>query len=134
LVLNKKAYSTTKNNTPPRKLYKGIKKNNPTKIMTTQQTPETEQIEQKIFQKIYRKAQPGTNYLKAKEEDNQKPHYQNHYLEDEKITEIINQELDKHGLDKEQRTEIYSTVMKDAPISDKEIVRENRKKLGITPI
>ena len=103
--------------------------------MFGKQTDVDEEVYNEIYRRLYEEAEPGMDYDEAEKEEHGIPHYKLHYLEDDRIAEIIEEVCIEHDVSKDDQATVYSSVMLGAaPTGSRESVVENRKEAGLEPI
>lgn len=94
-----------------------------------------QEVYDKIYQRIYKEAEPGMDYSEAEKMEHGVPHYELHYLDDERTTEIIEEVCEEENVKERYRETVHSSVMLGAaPNGMKEVVNHNREKIGLEPI
>jgi hypothetical protein len=94
-----------------------------------------QEVYRKIYRRLYEEAEPGMDDDKAEKEEHGMPHYKLHYLDDDRISEIIEEVCEAEGVSDDDASTVHSSVMLGAaPTGDKDTVRENRKKAGLKPL
>mgnify|MGYP007091097642 CR=1 FL=1 len=94
-----------------------------------------QEVYREIYRRLYDEAEPGMDYDEAEKEEHGMPHYKLHYLEDDRISEIIEEVCEEEGVSEKNQSTVHSSVMlQAAPTGHKEVVNENRKEAGLEPI
>lgn len=94
-----------------------------------------QEVYREIYRRLYREAEPGMDYDDAEKEEHGMPHYKLHYLDDDRISEIIENVCDEENVSSDDESTVHSSVMLGAaPMGHKDSVRENRREAGLEPI